>query len=178
MSRLRFPLVTDRLTLTPEDEKNIWTSGWDVRLKEKGKDAGTIGSFRFIGAKEDGEIGISVELLPEYRDQGYGSEIFFFMAEFVFRFRNMREITASCPHENNRCIRALDKAGYVYRENRRGTDYYSKKRPKTAWTGLYVVVGVSAGFLLGIVVSNLLMGTAIGVIVGVIVGFLLDKKRL
>ncbi len=178
MSSIRLPLATDRLLLCPEDEKSIWTSGWNVRLKEKDGETEDIGSFRFLGAKEDGEIGISVELLPEFRNKGYGSEIFFFMAEFVFRFRNMREITASCDHENDSCVHALNKAEYVWRESKGSTDFFSKKRPKSAWAGLYVCVGVCAGFLLGITLSNLWLGTAIGVIAGAVIGILLDKKKV
>ncbi|MCR5501793.1 MAG: GNAT family N-acetyltransferase [Lachnospiraceae bacterium] len=175
MGRLRFPLVSDRLLLQPGEEKDIWKTKWTIRLKEDDKKS--IGTMQFEGSAELGEVTVFVELLPEYRNQGYGSEIFYYMSEFVFRFRGIREILACCDHENDSCIHALDKAGFVFREHKDRKDYYSKKRPKTVWTGFYVFIGIFAGFLIGIVLSNLWLGTALGVLTGVVLGILMDRKE-
>ncbi len=174
-SGIRFPLVTDRLLLQPAEPGGLWNTGWTVRKRDGEQE--TIGSLYPESLKTPGEIGIRVELEPEYRDQGFGTEIFYAMAKFVFRFRDLREISAVCPHENDRCLRALNKAGYVYREHLDGMDRYSMTRPRTAWTGIYVAVGVFAGFILGIVLSNPVAGFVTGVLAGVVIGILLDNRE-
>ncbi|MBR5117008.1 MAG: GNAT family N-acetyltransferase [Lachnospiraceae bacterium] len=175
MGHLRFPLVTDHLILQPDNEEKIWSEPWSVRLK--GGSQETIGMLSMAGAQIAGEVPIRVELEPAYRDQGYGREIFYFMAKFVFRFRNLKEISAVCEHENDRCVHALEKAGYVLREHKSGLDYYSMKKPKTAWTGLYLSVGVCAGLILGITFSNLWAGIVTGVLAGITLGILLDRRE-
>ncbi|MCR5092878.1 MAG: GNAT family N-acetyltransferase [Lachnospiraceae bacterium] len=173
MGKLKFPLVTDHLLIRPTDEKRIWTEEWTISLKDRPEEP--IGTLTFAGERVAGEMPIRVELKPEYRDQDYGSEVFYFMSRFVFRFRDLREITAVCEHENDLCVHALDKAGYVFREHNDGRDYYSMKKSKTAWTGLYVFIGFIAGLAMGVVFSNLWVGLLTGVIAGTIFGYVLDK---
>ena len=170
----RFPLYSDHLILMPDNEHDIWNEKWTVSLHNSSSDR--IGILRFSESKVAGETEVYVELDPAYRDKGYGEEIFYFMAKFAFRFRRIKEICAVCAHDNDKCIHALEKADYVLREHKNGMDYYSKKKPKTAWAGLYIPIGLIAGYLLGILISNLIIGTIIGVSVGVFVGFVLDKK--
>ncbi len=172
---IRFPLVTDHLLLQPAEAGTLWNTEWSVRKRDGEQEQ--IGSLFPESGKISGEIGIRLELAPEYRDQGYGTEVFYAMAKFVFCFRDLREISAVCAHENDRCLRALNKAGYVFREHRDGMDCYSMKRPRTAWTGIYVTVGVFAGFILGIVLSNPVVGFVTGVLAGVIIGILLDGRE-
>ncbi len=174
MSKLRFPLVTDHLLLQPDDEEKLWNEKWTVRSRDGAQDV--IGTLSLAGAKIAGEVPIRVELQEEYRNRGFGTEIFYFMAKFVFRFRDLKEISAVCEHENDKCVHALEKAGYVLREQKNGMDHYSMKKPKTAWTGLYVSVGVCAGLILGVVLSNLWAGLVTGILAGAIVGFVLDRR--
>ncbi|MCR4762658.1 MAG: GNAT family N-acetyltransferase [Lachnospiraceae bacterium] len=172
---LRFPLVSDHLLFRPEKEEDLWNGSWIVQQRDGTRD--TIGSMRIGGSKVPGEVIICVDLAPEYRNRGYGAEIFYFMAKFVFRFRDLREICAVCEHENDRCVHALEKAGYVFREHKDGRDYYSMKRQKSAWAGLYLSVGITAGFVLGIVLSNPWVGTVAGVVTGAFVGLILDSME-
>jgi uncharacterized membrane-anchored protein YhcB (DUF1043 family) len=51
------------------------------------------------------------------------------------------------------------------------------KKQKTAWTGVYVFVGLVAGFMIGIVISNLWVGTIAGIVIGIVIGYLMDKKE-
>ena len=175
MSSLQFPLLSEHLAFDPSVDEDFWNKPWTVSLRDEPETV--IGTVSFAGATIAGEVPINVELKPEFRDQGYGAEIFAFMARWVFRFRNLREVTAVCDHENDKCIHALSKAGYVYREIKGNREYYSIKRQKTGWTGLYVIVGFSAGFMIGLLLTNLWLGTAIGVLAGAITGILLDLRE-
>ncbi|MBR6380769.1 MAG: GNAT family N-acetyltransferase [Lachnospiraceae bacterium] len=172
MGKLEFPLLTEHLSLQPENEDNLWNAAWTISLRDE--EETRIGTFSFEGDKMAGEVPVRVELEQDYRNLGYGTEVFAFMARWAFRFRNIREVNAVCDHENDRCVHALEKAGYVCRENKGGKDYYSVKRQKSAWAGLYIMVGFCAGFLIGLSIANLWVGTAIGVIAGGLVGVILD----
>ena len=171
----RFPVVTDRLLLQPNNEEDCLNSEWSVSLREEPDK--TIGSFKLTRSKVPGEASISVELEPDYRNQGYGSEIFYDMSIFVFGTGRMKELYASCKDENRICKRALEKAKYVYRENKDGLDHFSVKKDKSAWTGLYVCIGFLAGLILGILISNLWLGMGIGLLAGFLTGWVLDARE-
>ncbi len=174
MGKAVFPLVSDHFTIRPVNENDIWNEKWTVCLKDGNKDE--IGTLSFEGGMVAGEIPLSIELKPEYRDKGYGTELFRFMARYAFRYRFIREVKAVCSMDNELCVRALEKADYVFRERVGRTYYYSIKKEKPVWTGVYLVVGLIAGMIIGIVFSNLWAGTVFGVVVGLIMGFLLDKR--
>lgn len=176
MSKVKYPLISDRLVIQPTDEGNIWDEKWNIYLK--GTDHESIGHLSFKGRELENEVPINIELDPEFRDKGYGAEIFNYMARFVFRFRTVKEITAICKDDNDLCIRALEKADYVFREHKNGMYIYSMKKSKPIWTGIYLVIGLIAGMFAGMAFANMWAGTAIGVLAGLICGYLLDKKEI
>lgn len=175
MKKSRFPLYTEHLSIRPRNEEKIWNEKWDISLKEA--ESEVIGFMSFEGAKVPGEVPIRVELDEEYRNKGYGSEVFYTMSRFALGFRNIKEVCAACRHDNHLCTRALDKAGYVYREKKDGMEWYSVKKDRSAWTGLYLFIGMFAGLILGIVFSNLWAGTAVGLFAGLVIGQGLDRKE-
>lgn len=175
VSEKPFPLETKHFYIAPEDEGNLFESEWKITLKDGNKDQ--VGTIHFEDGMFHDDVKMNVDLEHAYEKTKIISEIFFSMARFVFRFKNIREISTVCRHEDDHRVRGLEKAGYVYRQNKDGCDYYSMKKQKTSWTGLYVFIGLIAGFIIGITLSNLWMGTVIGLLVGTIIGILLDKKE-
>ncbi|SFB99306.1 DUF456 domain-containing protein [Butyrivibrio sp. YAB3001] len=176
MTKNAFPLITQNLNILPEDAHNLWEEKWNVSLSD---DAHTsIGTLHFEDGISHGEVKLSVDLAPEYEKTEYIEEIFYAMAKFVFRLKEIKEISTSCSHENDHRIRGLENAGYVFRNFKDGHDYYSMKRQKSSWTGLYVIVGLIAGFFIGITISNLWLGAIAGVLIGTAMGYLMDKKEL
>ena len=171
----KYPVVTDHLLLQPNNEEDCLNSEWTVSLREEQDKK--IGTFELVRSKVPGEASISVELEPDYRNQGYGSEIFYDMSIFLLSTGRMKELYASCKNENRICKRALEKAKFVYRENKDGLDHYSIKKDKSAWTGFYVCIGFLAGLILGIVLSNLWLGMGIGLLAGFLIGRILDAKE-
>ncbi len=135
-----------------------------------------VGRLRFEHALYHGELELSLELDPTYDTSGYNAEIYFAMARFVFRFKDVKEISTVCRHEDDHHVRALEKAGYVRRETKDGRDHYSMKKQQTGWTGLYLIIGMCAGFIIGILIGNLKIGTLAGVLIGAIIGYLMDKQ--
>ena len=174
MSNSLFPLETKHFFIRPQSEEKPLEEGWSVCLKDGEKRE--IGSISFEDAVLHGELQISVTLDPEYNKADYNREIFFAMSNFAFQSQEVREISTQCRYEEENLVRGLEKAGYVRRETVDGIHHYSIKKQKTSWTGAYIFVGLIAGFIIGITVSNLWMGTLIGVVTGAIIGILMDKR--
>ncbi len=175
MKGVVFPLVTKHYLISPKDENKLWDEEWSINIRD-GEEV-SIGSFHFEEAGYHGSVKICVDLDPPFAKEENIAEIFYSMARFIFRFRDLREITTVCRHEDDHRVRGLEKAGYVLREFRDGNDYYSMTKQKTSWTGIYVIIGMVAGFFIGITISNLWVGTIAGVLIGTIIGYLMDKRE-
>ncbi|SHH70364.1 hypothetical protein SAMN02745229_00875 [Butyrivibrio fibrisolvens DSM 3071] len=173
MNEKLFPIETRHFKLMPCDVKE-YLGKWTISLKDGNQK--DVGNIHFEDTQFKGEVKIFVELLPEYEEPKYIEEIFFMMARFVFRDPEIGTIRTQCDHENEDWIKGIEKAGYVYREFKDGYDQYSMNKQKTSWMGLYMFLGMIAGFIIGITFSNLWAGTISGVLTGSGIGYLLDKK--
>ena len=56
-----------------------------------------------------------MELLPQYRNRGLGTEIIRMLVNWAFLHRNIFEVVSRAEHENDKGVNALQKAGFVYR---------------------------------------------------------------
>ncbi|MDE6918497.1 MAG: GNAT family N-acetyltransferase, partial [Lachnospiraceae bacterium] len=119
-----------------------------------------------------------VELLPQYRNRGLGTEIIRMLVNWAFLHRNIFEVVSRAEHENDKGVNALQKAGFVYRGSEGEVETYSIVKGKTAWTGVYVVVGILNGMLLGIVLNSLWLGFAIGIAASLCIGAVMDNNAL
>ena len=173
MEEKLFPIETRHFFIKPGNEEKLWGEEWTVSLKKGEQES--VGGLHFAGPVTHGEVEIGVDLDSSYKKSGYYAEIFYSMARFVFKFRDISEIRSICRHEDDHLVRGLEKADYVRRETKDGYDYYSMKKQKSAWTGFYIFIGLIAGFMMGIVFSNLKLGVIAGVAIGVLIGYLMDK---
>ncbi len=169
-----YSIETRHFLIQPANTDDTCGEKWVVKLKNK--EENSVGSVSFVNPVVHEEVQISVQLDKYYEKTGFYEEIFFSMANLVFKSFDVREIHTVCRHEDDKCVRGLEKAGYVLRENKDGSDYYSIKKHKTVWTGAYLFIGLIAGFLMGIVLSNLWLGTIAGVVIGLILGNLMDRE--
>lgn len=172
MENVKFPIETRYFSLQPTDEKNLWSKEWVVTLK----DGGNAGKLDFDDSIFHGEIQLRVELHPDFDKSKFYEDIFFMMSRFIFRFQDLNEISTVCDDEAEQVINGLEKAGFVRRELKDGEYYYSMKRQKTSWVGVYIIIGMIAGFMVGILIENLWIGTISSVIVGALVGFTMDHR--
>ena len=175
MSEKLFPLETKHFTILPQNQKDIWGTKWDVCLKSGNHQM--VGELKFAGELTNSEAKFCVKLENEYDKERYYAEIFFMMAKSLFRFTDVREVYTECRYEEEHLLKGIEKGGFVYRQTIDGIRVYSMKRQKTVWTGVYIFLGLIAGFLMGLVVSNLWLGTISGVAIGVIIGILMDKRE-
>lgn len=171
----KYLLKSTRLTILPSDETNLWEAPWNISLKANDKPV--IGWISFSGEKSMGTIPISIELEPIYQNQGYGTEALKVMVEWAFYHRNVYEIKAESEHENDKYINALERAGFVYRDKSGSCEHYSITKQKTAWTGLYMMIGIFIGFLVGFLINNMWVGMIIGIFVCLLSGVNMDMKE-
>lgn len=176
MRNSSFCLKTDTLTITPSNMDDMWESDWIIAFKKGEKEQ--LGTATFAGVKRLGTVPLYVELRPEYRNRGLGTEIIRMLVNWAFLHKNIFEVVSRAEHENDKGINALEKAGFVYRGSEGEVETYSIIKAKTTWTGVYVIVGVLNGMLLGVVFNNLWLGFLVGIVVSLCIGEIMDNKAL
>lgn len=170
-----FCLKSDTLTITPANREDLWESEWNIAFRKDDKEQ--LGTATFAGEKLLGTVPLHVELMPKYRNRGLGTEIIRMMVNWAFLHKNIFEVVSRVEHENDKGINALQKAGFVYRGIDEGkVETYSIIKAKTTWTGVYLVIGIFVGLLLGIVLNSLWVGFIIGIVASLCVGGIMDNK--
>lgn len=179
MKKNKYELKSRNLILTASDSEKPFDAHWDICLNDPGLiEKPKIGEISFEGEHFKGTIPIKIEIFDKCnRNRGFGTEAIEMMTDWAFDFRNIFEITAVSEHENSAYIMALQKAGYVLRKATRETEYYSIVKQKTAWSGLYLLIGVLVGFVLGFLLSNGWVGLGVGVLSCLIIGTSMDLKE-
>jgi len=169
-------LKTDTITITPSDTEDLWESDWIIAFRKGDKEQ--LGTATFAGEKRLGTVPLYVELLPEYRNRGLGTEVIRMLVNWAFLHKNIFEVVSRAEHENDKGVNALQKAGFVYRGSEGAVETYSIIKGKTAWTGVYLIVGILNGMLLGVVMNQLWLGFGIGIIVSLCIGEIMDNNAL
>ena len=176
MAKSKNLLKGDKIFIVPSNDDNLWEEPWIIHIKDGEKEV--IGWVSFAGEKKAGTVPISIEIPNiHYRNQGYGTQALRLMTEWAFYHRNVFEIQTTAEHENSAYIMALQKAGFVFRDGTRFIENYSIVKQKTAWTGVYLIIGIVAGLILGFVFNNGWAGLGVGVFVAVILGGSMDFKE-
>lgn len=176
MDKKGFYLKSDKLTITPSNEEDLWESDWVIAFRKGEKEQ--IGTASFAGEKLLGAVPLQVELAQNYRNRGLGTEVIKLMVNWAFLHKNIYEVISQVEHENDKGVNSLQKAGFVFRGNEGNVETYSIIKEKTTWTGVYVVVGIVVGMILGLVLNNLWVGFAAGVISCLCMGTIMDYNAL
>lgn len=174
-SRSRFTVKTKEMFIEPLDEANIWEGDWVVTLRGE-KDI-EIGSVSFAGQKLLGAVPIRVTLMEEYQNKGYGTLVFKLMTDFAFGYKNIYEVTGVTDSDNDKCIYAMEKAGFVRRKKEGKVETYSIIKPNSVWLSLYIYLGIIAGLIIGIVIASMWVGLVIGVVIGIAFGAMMDYRE-
>lgn len=167
----RYTLKSADIIIEPSEERDLWNSDWIVTLRSENRE---IGRVSFAGDKAYGLVPIRLELEEEYRNRGYGTEVLKMMTGWAFSQKGIYEIAAVTTHDNDKCVKALGKAGYVFRNNDGPVEHYSIRKQKTAWTGLYLIIGLFLGVTIGIVTGEMWVGFGIGMLICLAFGAILD----
>lgn len=176
MSKKSFYLKSEIITITPSNEEDLWEADWIIAFRKGEKEQ--IGTASFAGEKLLGAIPLKVELAQKYRNRGLGTEVIKMMVNWAFLHKNIYEVVSRVEHENDKGVNALQKAGFVFRGKEGNVETYSIVKEKTAWTGIYVAVGIIMGLILGLVFNNAWLGFAIGFISCLCMGKILDYNAL
>lgn len=175
MKKTGYELKSQNIKIVPTDSEKLWSCDWNILLKNQ--DDKLIGTVTFDGEKQYGTVPITIKLEERYQNQGLGTECIKLMTDWAFLHKNVYEVKAVCDDENDKCIHALEKAGYVYRSREANIETYSITKQKSSYTGVYLIIGVIVGLILGIVFGNQWIGMAIGLIVSLLIGANLDAKE-
>lgn len=176
MYKKDFCLKSGTVTITPSDMDKLWESDWIIAFAKGDKEK--LGTASFAGKKQLGTVPLNVELEPRYRNRGLGTEIIRMMVNFAFLHKNIYEVVSTVEHENDKGVNALQKAGFVFRGNEDTIETYSITKAKPSWTGVYVVVGIISGMILGIVLNSVWLGFAIGLVTSLCIGAVMDNNAL
>lgn len=176
MKKNGFCLKSETVTITPSNMEDLWESDWIIAARKGDKER--IGTASFAGEKLLGTIPLHVELMPEYRNRGLGTEIIRMMVNWAFLHKNIFEVVSRVEHENDKGVNALQKAGFVFRGSEEKVETYSVIKAKTVWTGVYVVAGILAGMILGIMINSVWLGFAIGLSANLCIGSIMDADAL
>lgn len=176
MKKNDFCLKSETITITPSNRDDLWESDWIIAFRKGDKEQ--IGKVSFAGEKRLGSVPLNVELMPKYRNRGLGTEIIRMMVNWAFLHKNVFEVVSRVEHENDKGVNALRKAGFVFRGNEGKVETYSIIKEKTAWIGIYAVVGIVAGMILGIVINSVWLGFAVGFAASLCMGAIMDTNAL
>lgn len=162
----------------------LWDTTWLIVLRSENIAVGDIG---FIGPpNEKGEVEIGYGVDADRRGEGYATEALKALTEWAFG-KNVVFVHALVAPDNfaSRCV--LEKCGYVFQKDYFGCDddgtpliKYELERPASAWSSVYLCIGMSCGLALGVGTDNMTLGMCIGLAVGLIIGVVLDaddKKK-
>lgn len=169
-----YTIKTTEMLIAPMDDNDIWEGEWIITLRDSQI---PIGKATFKGPKALGAVPLTVELEERYQNKGYGTEVFKALVRFAFGYKNIYEITAKTDRDNDKCIYALEKAGFVYRKVEDHTEDYSIIKPKSAWLGLYLYIGLLIGLALVLVFGGSWVGLIIGLVLGITGGLVMENKE-
>lgn len=172
MGKKVFCLKTEEITITPTNEEDLWESDWVIAFRRGEKEQ--IGTASFAGEKLLGAIPLRVELAQKYRNRGLGTQAIKMMVNWAFLHRNIYEVISQVEQENDKGVKALQKAGFVFRGHEGKVETYSIIKEKTVWTGVYAAVGIAVGMIMGLVLNNLWLGFAIGMVCCLFIGKTMD----
>jgi ribosomal-protein-alanine N-acetyltransferase len=92
-------------------EKAPFEPAWDWIAIHR-LDQGVIGGIGFMGGPdEDGIVDVGYDVVPEYRKQGYATEMARSLVAWAFQETTIKIVTASCLEDNIGSIKVLENAG-------------------------------------------------------------------
>jgi ribosomal-protein-alanine N-acetyltransferase len=92
-------------------EKAPSEPAWDWIAVHR-KDQGVIGGIGFMGAPdEEGVVEMGYDVVPEYRKQGYATEMVRRLIAWSFQEAGIKVVTASCLDDNIGSIKVLENVG-------------------------------------------------------------------
>jgi [ribosomal protein S5]-alanine N-acetyltransferase len=113
-----------------EMEKRPSTSAWDGLIIHKDNKV-LIGDMGFKGPPDPaGRVEIGYNIIPEYRNQGYATEMACHMIAWAWQQSSVISVTAECLDDNLGSIKVLEKAG-LRRLEPEGTMLKWETRKKT-----------------------------------------------
>jgi RimJ/RimL family protein N-acetyltransferase len=104
-------LAEDLPTFVENMEKAPSEPAWDW-IAIHILDQGVIGGIGFMGGPDkDGIVEVGYDIVPEYRNQGYATEMARSLIAWAFQETGIKVVTASCLNDNIGSIKVLENIG-------------------------------------------------------------------
>lgn len=100
------------------------------------------------------------------------------ITDWTFNQKDIYEIQAHFGSDNDLAIHSFTKAGFIYREKEHGIERYSIIKGPEAWAGVYILSGLWAGCLMGVILSNVWLGFVFGFVIASVLGIVLEQKEV
>ncbi len=150
---------------------------WQITDPERGSDDKAIGWLYFHGPAEAGTMEITIFITADCRNHGYGTAALRRITEWAFYQKGVYEIRAYFEHENDGAVHAFTNAGYIYREAKGSIERYTITKTPSSWIGVYLVIGIWVGMILGVLIALPLPGMIMGLVLGLGTGAYMDHKE-
>jgi len=178
------------------EEDFIWNTVWRISLR--GNTTEQVGLFRFCGPQEKGRVRFELVIFPEYRHMGYAGQLIKKMTDFAFSKNDVYYLYSNVLGTENEAEyeSILRHLGYTTQEEifdpfadlqqPAEDDYHEHQIPEllmmeggvTAYSSVYVMIGLAIGMLISIFSGLLLEGLAAGLLLSLVFGTILDQLEI
>lgn len=156
-------------------KERLFYTAWEIREKK----GGPVGDAGFKGAPACGEVEIGYGIDPAFRSQGYATEAVRALVDWAFGQEGVYYVMAEREKDNLASARVLEKLAFRPAGEGQEGPRFELEKPVTAWTAVYLPLGVGVGLCFGTAMDNLALGLCIGAAIGLGLGACLgaaDKK--
>lgn len=168
----------ERLGKTLGNEKNkkyLWSTLWLIVLKAENK---TIGSLSFVNEPDkDKKAELQYSIDEAYRNNGYISEIFDAIENWVFGFDEVDYLQIKTEKDNTDEQKLAEEKKYQKVSENESFIFWQKEKPKTSWLPIFMCLGVSLGICFGSMFDNISIGMCLGICIGLLIGAVIDASN-
>lgn len=178
MAKNKYSIKCGDVILVPVKPEQENYTKWDIKWEayEKKEEKRKVATVFFCSAPENGTVSIDFTVEEGFKFHAYTKDAVMAIKEWALDQNGIYEVTCDTFKEDEVKVDAIQRAGLIYRNVNQGIEHYSADKQRTAWTALYIMIGVFAGMIMGIVFNSMPIGLAMGVIIGIIIGALMDGK--
>lgn len=157
---------------TIPEENKIWYYPWYITIKNKS--CTLVGIFRFNGPPERGTVLLRVKEDKDYIDSDFAEEALASICDWAMAQKDVYKIRVHRVPNDKRYHELLQKCGFGPGPEPSRAE---KKKSASAWTLVYMLIGLSVGMTTGISLGNFALGMVLGLSGGIILGLLFDMNE-
>ena len=155
--------------------ERLFYTAWEIREKR----GGPVGDVCCKGTPVCGEVEIGYGIAAYARGKGYATEAVRALIDWALAQEGVYYIMAERERDNRASAHVLEKLGFQPAGEGEEGPRFELEKPVTAWTAVYLPLGISVGLCFGTAMGNLALGMCLGATIGTLLGVWIssaDKK--